>query len=86
MKLHVAAGAIVNSDPANTMSVADVSNTSHLYVDVLSGNADFVGADGHLYATAAVAAVPEPAEYALLLFGLLVTGAVVRGRSATSAG
>ncbi len=83
MKLHVAAGAIVNSDSANTMSVADVSNTSHLYVDVLSGNADFIGADGHAYATAAVTAVPEPAEYALLLSGLLVTGVFVRRRSAT---
>ncbi len=79
MKLHVSAGAINNSNPANTMSVADVTNTSYLFVDVLSANADFIGSGGHLYAT--TAPVPEPAEYAMLLVGLVLTGALARRRA-----
>jgi Bacterial Ig-like domain (group 3) len=55
MKLHVSAGAInAPAQPGNANSVADVSNTGHLYVDVLSANASFIGASGHPYATPVV--------------------------------
>ncbi|OYY60645.1 MAG: hypothetical protein B7Y50_06725 [Hydrogenophilales bacterium 28-61-11] len=78
MKLHVSANAI-SPDPANMKAVADVSNTGHLYVDVLSANASVVGASGHLYATAAP--VPEPETYALMLAGLAAVTAVARRRN-----
>jgi hypothetical protein len=77
MKLHVAANA-VNPLAANQKAVADVSNTGHLYVDVLSGNAAFIGSTGHAYATPAP--VPEPSTYAMLLSGLLLTGALAGRR------
>jgi hypothetical protein len=51
MKLHVSANAVNDGNAANAMSVADVSQTSHLYVDVITGNASFVGSGGHIYAT-----------------------------------
>jgi|CXWL01.1.fsa_nt_gi hypothetical protein len=79
MKLHVSAAAISGGNPANMMSVADVSNTGHLYVDVLSANASVVGASGHLYATSAP--VPEPQTFALMLAGLAALTAVARRRS-----
>ena len=79
MKLHVFAGAINATKPGDASSVADVSNTSHLYVDVLSANANFVGSGGHLYAS--VAAVPEPSVYAMLLSGLFVAGVLARRRA-----
>jgi len=85
MKLHVSANATNEGGPANAMSVADVSNTSHLFVDVLSGNASFVGTDGHLYASQAVvpepSTVPEPPVYSLLLLGLVLTAAFGRRRA-----
>jgi hypothetical protein len=82
-KLHVAAGAINNGVAANAMSVADVTNTSHLYIDVLSANADVIGASGHFYASDAVALspVPEPSQTALLFGGLAMLGAFVRRRA-----
>jgi len=81
MKLHVSAGAINNAQPGNSMSVADVRNTSHLYVDVLSSDAGFVGSDGHRYATPAVAApVPEPSALAFMIAGLACIGTLMRRR------
>jgi hypothetical protein len=81
MKLHVAAGAINSAQPGNTMSVADVRNTSHLYVDALSSDAEFVGSDGHRYATPTVAAaVPEPSALAFMIAGLAWIGMLVRRR------
>jgi len=74
MKLHVSANAVNDGTAANAMSLADISNTSHLYVDVLSGNATFVGSGGHLYATP----VPEPSVYAMMLSGLVLTFALAR--------
>jgi hypothetical protein len=74
MKLHVSANAVNDGGASNAMSVADVSNTGHLFVDVLSGDAAFIGAGGHLYATSAP--VPEPSIYAMMLAGLVLTGAL----------
>ncbi|MBC7733702.1 MAG: PEP-CTERM sorting domain-containing protein [Bacteriovorax sp.] len=67
MKLHIAANASGHSLDERA-SFADVSHTGHLYVDVLSGNASVVGANGHLYATSAP--VPEPATFSLFAIGL----------------
>jgi len=47
MKLHVSAGAVNSAQPGNAMSLADVRNTGHLYVDALSSDAEFIGSDGH---------------------------------------
>ena len=81
VKLHVIAGAFNNGNPANTQSVADVSHTSHLYVDVLSGDAQFIGSGGHAYASPDTAPpVPEPSEAALLLLGLTCIVALMRRR------
>ena len=81
MKMHVSAGAINSAQPGNTMSVADVRNTSHLYVDALSSDAEFIGSDGHRYATPTVATpVPEPSALALMIGGLACIGMLVRRR------
>jgi hypothetical protein len=84
MKLHVYANATNEGGPANAMAVADVSNTSHLFVDVLSGNASFVGTDGHLYASQAAvpepSTVPEPSVYSMLRLGLILIAAFGRRR------
>lgn len=77
VKLQVQAGAVNNIDLANVMSFADVSNSGHLFVDVLSGDASFVGSSGYVYST--LAPVPEPSESAMLLAGLLIV-AVARRR------
>lgn len=81
MKLHVSAGAVNSGQPGNTMSVADVRNTSHLYVDALSSDAEFIGSDGHRYATPTVAApVPEPSALAFMIAGLTCIGMLLRRR------
>lgn len=80
MKLHVSANAVNDAFPGDAMSVADVGNTSHLYIDVLSENADFVSDSGHFYSSASLLPVPEPSTYALLLAGLCLTAAVARKR------
>ena len=81
MKLHVSAGAVNSAQPGNTMSVADVRNTSHLYIDTLSGDAEFIGSDGHRYATPTVAtSVPEPSAFAFMMAGLSCIGVLVRRR------
>jgi hypothetical protein len=81
MKLHVSAGAVNSAQPGNTMSVADVRNTSHLYVDALSSDAEFIGSDGYRYATPTVATpVPEPSEFAFMMAGLVCIGMLVRRR------
>jgi hypothetical protein len=81
MKLHVSAGAVNSAQPGNTMSVADVRNTSHLYIDALSSDAEFIGSDGYRYATPTVAAsVPEPSALALMMAGLACIGMLVRRR------
>ncbi len=53
MKLHASAGAINDANPGNVNSAADVSHTARLFVDVLPGDAAFIGASGHRYATSA---------------------------------
>ena len=78
VKLDVQAGAINNIDVGNAMSVADVSNSGHVFVDVLSANASFIGSSGYLYAT--LAPVPEPSEYAMLLSGFVFIAALTRRR------
>lgn len=81
MKLHVSASAINDAHPGNSMSVADVSNTSHLYVDVLSSDAEFIGSDGHRYATSTVAApAPEPSALAFMMAGMACIAMLVRRR------
>jgi hypothetical protein len=81
VKLHAAASAINNANPANTQSVANVSHTSHLYVDVLAGNAKFIGSGGHDYASLGTTPpVPEPSETALMLLGLTCIAALMRQR------
>lgn len=81
MKLHVSAGAVNSAQPGNTMSVADVRNTSHLYVDALSSDAEFIGSDGYRYASPTVAApVPEPSALAFMMAGLACMGMLVRRR------
>jgi hypothetical protein len=67
MKLDISTGAN-NADPGNEKTFIDVSNTGHVYVDVLSAKASIVGASGHLYATAAP--VPEPSTVALFTAGI----------------
>jgi hypothetical protein len=79
VKLHVTAGAINNANPANAQSVADVSHTSHLYVDVLSGDAKFIGSGGHAYASLGTTPpVPEPSATALMLLGLTCIAVLMR--------
>jgi hypothetical protein len=81
MKLHVSAGAVNSAQPGNTMSVADVRDTSHLYVDALSSDVEFIGSDGHRYATPMVAApVPEPSALAFMMAGLTCIGMLMRRR------
>jgi hypothetical protein len=57
-----------NQYPGDKLTFSDVSNTGHVYVDVLSANASVVGASGHLYATSAP--VPEPATFSLFAAGM----------------
>ena len=81
MKLHVSAGAVNRAQPGNTVSVADVRNTSHLYIDALSSDAEFIGSDGYRYATPTGAMpVPEPSEFAFMMAGLAYIGMLVRRR------
>lgn len=70
MALHAEAGATNQGDKlVNRSQKADLGNTGHLYLDVLSGNATFESASGHLYGSD-VGNVPEPSTYALFGSGL----------------
>jgi len=51
------------------------------YVDALSSDAEFIGSDGHRYATPTVATpVPEPSVLVLMIGGLACIGMLVRRR------
>jgi hypothetical protein len=50
--------------------------TTQFHLDPLSGGVTVVSDSGHDYATAAVSAVPEPSELALLLAGFAAIGGV----------
>lgn len=83
MRLTAVAGATNERDLPNLRSqIADLGSTGHLYLDILSANAEFASASGHDYGsnlvTAPIPLVPEPAPAALLAMGLCAILALKR--------
>lgn len=59
-------------------AVADLSNTSKLNIDLVSGS--FSTFSGHNYASTAASATPEPATWAMMILGLGAIGSAARRR------
>lgn len=85
MRLTAVAGATNERELPNLRSqIADLGSTGHLYLDILSANAEFASASGHDYGsnlvTTPISPVPEPAPAALLAIGLCAILALKRKR------
>jgi hypothetical protein len=85
MRLTAEAGATNEGiQPSSRSQIADLGNTGHLYLDVLSANAKFVSTSGHDYgfdiALPPVTPVPEPASFALMAAGLAAMWGLRRTR------
>ena len=91
MSLSASANASNERSPNFLSSFADISNTAHLYLDILSGNATFASASGHDYRLAAVPPPPpppdggvsEPSSVALVGLSIGIMGWLARKRRAT---
>jgi PEP-CTERM motif len=68
--------------PDEHSAVADLSNTGLLFIDTSGGSLSFLS--GHDYSTDAIAAVPEPSTWAMLVLGFMGLGFLAYRRPSIS--